>query len=122
MIDASVTIAAAPSHPATGETALVGVLKALPRCQGASEADPHRVQLAYQQLRVTATLAEEAGDWPRAAALMLEAVEPVVTGQAADEAAIGAALDAAVSSEGLAPAPARRAEMLGLLQQLAGLD
>ena len=122
LVNASVTIAAPSSHPVTGETALVGVLKALPRCQSGREADPVRVQLAYQQLQATATLAREVGDWDRAAAVMLKALEPVVSGQAADEASIGAALDAAARSEGLALAPARQAETVALLQQLSRLD
>ena len=125
LLDASVTIAAPSSQPMTGETALVGVLKALPRCQSGRELDPSRRQLAYQQLRATATLAGEVDDLDdrqRAAAVMLKAVKLVVTRQAADEAAIGAALDAAATSEGLALAPARRAEIVALLQQVSSLD
>ena len=46
----------------------------------------------------------------------------MVTRQAVNEAAIGAALDAAATSEGLALAPARRAEIVGLLRQLSRFD
>ena len=48
--DGEVLIAAPQANPVSGESALVGVLKAFPQCQAGTQPDPARVQLAYQQV------------------------------------------------------------------------
>ena len=120
--DGGVLIAAPAANPVTGETALVGVLKAFPQCQGGRAQDPARVRLAYEQVARTVALAGPNGDLTRASATMLTAAQPVILGQAKDDAAIGLALDQAASGQGLAVDPAQRPPTIDFLRRLAGLD
>lgn len=120
--DASVLIAAPPSNPVTGETALVGALKAFPQCQAGQQPDPARVRLAYQQVARTVALAGPDGDLNKASTVLLKAGQDVITGQARDDAAIGAALDAAAASEGFQIPAGQRPETIAFLKQLSGLD
>ena len=120
--DASILIAAPASNPVSGETALVGVLKAFPQCQAGKQPEADRVRLAYEQLAATARLAGEGGDLSKAAAVMLHALQSVIRDQAGDEAAIGAALDVAVAGEGLPMTAVQRSELVSLLQKLGPLD
>ena len=122
VVDGSVVIAAPSMNPVSGETALVGVLKAFPHCQGGQQPEPARVRLAYEQLRATAALAGETEDLTRASAVMLRATQAVVTGQAKDEASIGATVDVTAAGEGMAMSPAHRSELVSFLGRLRDLD
>lgn len=120
--DASVLVAAPAANPVTGETALVGVLRAFPQCQGGKQPEPERVRLAYEQLAQTIALAGEGGDVGKASAVLLRAAQPVVTDQAQDDAAIGTALDAAAAEQDLPINPAKRGELIAFLKKLGGVD
>ena len=120
--DGSVLIAAPASRPLTGETALFGVLKAFPQCQGGQQPDQGRVQLAYEQVTRTADLAGQGGDLTKASNAMLKAAQPAITGQANDDAAVGAALDQAAAGEGLQVPQAHRGEIISFLKKLGSLD
>ncbi len=118
----AVLIAAPPANPVTGETALVGVLKSFAGCPGGRQTDPARARLAYEQVGRTVALAGPDGDLATASNVMFKAAQPVITGQARGGAAIGAALDAAAASEGLALDPAQRAATIDFLGRLGGVD
>ena len=120
--DANILVAAPAANPVTGETALVGVLKAFPQCQAGKQPEPARVALAYEQLAQTVAVAGPDGDLGKASAALLEAAQPVVTGQARDEAAIGGALDRALASQGVSVSPEKRGELIAYLQKVGGVD
>lgn len=120
--DGDVLVAAPSTNPVTGETALVGIFKAFPQCQGAPQPDPARLRLAYEQVARTVALAGPTGDLETAAETMLRAAQPVITGQAQDDATVGAALDEAAAVQGLMIAPAQRAETIAFLKRLGGAD
>ena len=120
--DANVGIAAPQANPVTGETALVGVLKAFPQCQAGTQPDQARVRLAYEQVARTVALAGANGDLTRASAVMLQAAQPVITAQATDDASIGAALDSAAGAQGVQVPAAQRADLVSFLRRLGGLD
>ena len=120
--DGDVLIAAPAGNPVTGESGLVGALKAFPQCQGAGQADPNRVRLAYGQLAATVALAGPTGDLNTASNVILRAAQGVITGRATDEATVGAALDAAAASEGLTLDPAARTLAIANLRGLGGAD
>ena len=120
--DGEVLIAAPQANPVSGESALVGVLKAFPQCQAGAQPDPARVQLAYQQVARAVALAGPNGDLNKASALLLRAAQPVITGQARDDAAIGASLDAAAAEQGLPLDPAQRGATVSFLKELGGVD
>jgi len=120
--DGTVLIAAPAANPVTGETALVGVLKAFPQCQAGRPADPARVALAYEQIARTINLAGSRTDLNTASTVILAAAQPVITGQLQDDAAIGTALDQAAAAQGLPLDPVQRAETVGFLKKLGGLD
>jgi uncharacterized protein YpuA (DUF1002 family) len=120
--DGDVLVAAPSTNPVTGETALVGIFKAFPQCQGAPQPDPARLRLAYEQVARTVALAGPTGDLETAAETMLRAAQPVITGQAQDDATVGAALDEAAAVQGLTIAPAQRAETIAFLKRLGGAD
>ena len=121
-INASLVIAAPAARPVSGEAAVVGVLKMAAACEGGRGADPGRVRLAYEQLKVMVELAGEADDLTPAAAVVLHAAQAVITGQAVDEAAIGAALDRAAAAEGLPLSAAQRSAAASVLRQLRDVD
>jgi uncharacterized protein YpuA (DUF1002 family) len=121
-VEASLAIGALPTQPVSGETALVGVLKASAQCQGGKEADPARVRLAYEQFRIVSGLAQEPDEWARTSAMLLQAARAVITGQAGDEASMAAALDAAAANERVAMNAAQRSEVMALLSELSALD
>ncbi len=120
--DADVVVAAPPSTPMTGETALVGVLKAYPQCHPDQPPQASRLRLAYDQLHATAEIAQLSGAWDKAAAIMLRGAQVAITMHGSDEATLTAAADDAAAVEGLALDPPRRAEIVGVLSRLAGLD
>ena len=120
--DGDVLIAAPTTNPVTGESGLVGALKAFPQCQGGAQPDPSRVRLAYGQLAATVALAGPTGDVGRASNVVLQAAQAVITGKAADDASVGAALDRAATSEGLTLDPAARTGAIANLRGLAGAD
>ena len=120
--DGNVLIAAPQTNPVTGETALVGVLRAFPQCQGGKAPEQARTNLAYEQIARTVALAGPSGDLTRASAALLQAAQPVITGQARDDAAIGTALDAGASAQGIQVSAAQRADLVGFLKKLDGLD
>ncbi len=121
--DGDVLIAAPVGNPVTGESGLVGALKAFPQCQGAGgQADPQRVRLAYGQLAATVALADPTGDLNTASNTILQAAQAVITGKAQDDATVGAALDAAAAAEGLALDPAGRTRAISNLKGLGGVD
>jgi uncharacterized protein YpuA (DUF1002 family) len=109
---ASVTVAAPASKPVSGEAALVGLLKAAATCLG-HPADPRRVQLAYQQLDLLSTLANDSPDLNDASELLLRLLRGAVTGQPADT---------VVEAEGTHLDDRQRAAAMGLLDQLRRLD
>lgn len=120
--DATVLIAAPQANPVTGETALVGVLRAYPQCQGGKQPEQARVNLAYEQIARTVALAGPSGDLTKASTTMLDAAQPVITGQARDDAAVGASLDRAAQMQGIAIPAAQRGDLVGFLKKLGGLD
>lgn len=120
--DAAVIVAAPPSTPMTGETALVGVLKAYPRCHPGQPPQASRLRLAYDQLHTTADIAQQSGAWDTAAAIMLHGAQVAITAHASDDASLAAAADHAAAAEGLALDPPQRSEMVSVLSRLAGLD
>lgn len=120
--DGNVLIAAPQSNPVTGETALAGVLKAFPQCQGGKAPEQARINLAYEQLARTVALAGPSGDLTKASAVVLQATQPVITGQAKDDAAISAALDSAAGAQGLQVPPNQRGDLVVFLKKLGGLD
>lgn len=120
--DGDVLIAAPAGNPVTGESGLVGALKAFPQCQGAGQADPNRVRLAYGQLAATVALAGPTGDLNKASTVILRAAQAVITGKATDEATVGAALDTAAAAEGLTPDPAARTLAIANLRGLGRAD
>lgn len=120
--DADVLIAAPPSNPVSGESALIGALKAFPQCQGGKQPEQARVNLAYEQVARTADLAGESGDLNKASTVLLKAGQPVVTGQAKDDASIGSALDQAATSEGIQVPAAQKPGLVAFLKKLGGVD
>ena len=120
--DATVLIAAPAAKPVTGETALVGVLRAYPQCQAGRQPEQPRVDLAYEQIARTTALAGPGGDLTKAGAAMAQAAQPVITGQARDDVAIDNTLVAALGQQGLEVAPPQRAETVTFLKKLSGLD
>ncbi len=120
--DATVLVAAPQANPVTGETALVGVLRAYPQCQGGKQPEQARVNLAYEQIARTVALAGPSGDLTKASATMLDAAQPVITGQARDDAAVGASLDRAAQAQGIAVPPTQRGDLVTFLTKLGGLD
>jgi len=120
--DGNVLIAGPASHPLTGETALVGALKAFPQCQANKQPDSKRVNLAYQQLARTADLAGDSTDLTPASNVMLKASQSVITGQAKDDASIGAALDKAAAGEGVDVPSDLKPQLVAFMKQLSGLD
>jgi uncharacterized protein YpuA (DUF1002 family) len=119
--DANVVIAAPASNPVTGETALVGVVKSYRQCQAGRDADPARLALAHQQIARTINLAGSRVDLNTASAVLVAAVQPVITGQAKDDAAIGGALDQAAGARGLQLDPAQRTETVAFLKRTGAL-
>jgi RNA polymerase sigma factor (sigma-70 family) len=105
---ASVTVAAPPDKPVSGETAIVGLLKAVPTCLG-RPVDAHRVQLAYQQLDLLTQLDNLDDGSER----LLRMLDDVLSGQAVDQ---------AVQSEAADLNDSQRAAMRALLDQLRELD
>ena len=120
--DASVLIAGPASNPVSGETALVGVFKGLPHCQAGKQPEPDRVRLAYEQLAGMAALTGRSGDLNKASAVILKVAYATITGQARDEASIGAAVDAAAAGENLPVDAAQRSELVSLVKKLGQLD
>jgi len=120
--DGDVLIAAPTANPVTGESGLVGALKAFPQCQGGGQPDPNRVRLAYSQLAATIALAGPTGDVGKASNVVLKAAQAVITGKAADDATVGTALDGAAATEGLTLDPAARTRAIANLRGLAGAD
>jgi uncharacterized protein YpuA (DUF1002 family) len=120
--DAGVTVAAPSSRPMTGETGLVGVLRAYPACHGSEPIPPARLRLAYDELHATGDLAATGAGWDHAAAAVLRATQAVVTSPPVDDAAIGSKLDQALADEGLSPPAEWHAEAVAMLQALAGTD
>ena len=120
--DADVLVAAPTANPVSGETALVGVLKAFPQCQGGKPPEPERVRLAYEQIGRTAALAGPDGDVGKASTVMLKAAQPVITRQARDDGAIEAALNSAAESEGMQIDPVQRPELIAFFKRLGGVD
>ena len=122
MGDATVLVAAPRANPVTGETAHVGVLRAYPQCQNGKQPEQARVNLAYEQIARTVALAGPNGDLTKASATMLDAAQPVITGQARDDAVVGASLDRAAQAQGVAVPATQRGELVGFLTKLGGLD
>jgi len=120
--DGDVLIAAPTTNPVTGESGLVGALKAFPQCQGGGQPDPNRVRLAYSQLAATIALAGPTGDVGKASNVVLRAAQAVITGKATDDLTVGTALDQAAGAEGLTLDPAARTQAIANLKGLAGAD
>lgn len=121
-IEGQVLIAAPSANPVSGETALVGVLKASGLCPGASPVDPARARLAYEQVGRAVALAGPGGNLAAAGNALQQAAQAVIAGRAGDDAAIGAALDTAAAAQGLPLDPAQRGETIAFLKRLGGLD
>jgi uncharacterized protein YpuA (DUF1002 family) len=120
-VDLSAVIAAPSSNPVSGETALVGMLKALPECQDGNQPDEPRVNWIYAQFAAMAAMAETKDDLVKPSVVILKSVRAVTTGQASDEASIEAAISAAAAEEGLPLSMEQRAEAISLLKNLADL-
>jgi RNA polymerase sigma factor (sigma-70 family) len=122
IVDADVVVAAPPSTPMTGETALVGVLKAYPRCDGGDASSPERLRLAYDELHVTADIAQSSGSWDKAAALMLRGSQTAIGAPSPDQLDADTSVDAAATAEGITLTAQQRTDVLSVLNQLATLD
>jgi RNA polymerase sigma-70 factor (ECF subfamily) len=122
VFDASAVVASLPAKPVTGETALVGLLKAAAACRGGQGIDPAAERLVYEQVGVSATLAGATNDFGRAAAALSGAARAVITGEARDGASLGAALDAAATSEDLTLSAAQRSAAVSVLSRLGEGD
>ena len=109
---ASVTVAAPAAKPVSGETALVGLLKAVPTCLG-HPPDPQRVQLAYQHLDLASRIAASSGDMTGAADLLLRMLNDVLTGSSPD---------AVVQREGTGLDDAETSDAIVLIARLRGLE
>lgn len=120
--DASVLVAAPQSNPVSGETALVGVLKAFPQCQGGKRPEQGRIDLAYEQIAQVVSVAGQGGDLTKASSALLKAAQPVITKQAGDDQAVGEALDDALGSEGISVDPEKRGQLIAFLNKLKGVD
>lgn len=120
--DGSITIAAPADKPVTGESALVGVLKAFSVCSAGQPPDSQRVRLAYEQLNATVALAGDTSDLTHASAAFLYALHALVTGEAQDDLALEAALNTATSQEGVPLDDAKRSEIIAFLHELRGVD
>jgi RNA polymerase sigma factor (sigma-70 family) len=120
--DAQVTMAAPSSRSVSGETALVGVIKAYPACSAGRPIDPHRLQLAYEQLQATTSLASDTADMSAASAVVLQVLHAVITGQAQGAQDVAAALSAASSAHGVTLDGTARTTLVDLFEQLRGLD
>ena len=101
----SVTVAAPPDKPVSGETAIVGLLKTVPTCLG-HPADAHRIELAYQELDLLAKL----DDLDSGSEQLLGMLDVVLRGQPPD-----AVVDADLTDS-------QRAAMRSLIDQLRELD
>ena len=120
--DAALVVAAPSGTLMSGETALVGVLRAYAACHPGEALEPDRERLAYDHLGLTARLAAATGAWDRAAAAVLRVTQQVVSSRTPDEASIAAALDQELATEGLPVEPGWRAEAVSVLTQLARVE
>ena len=109
---ASATVAAPSGKPVSGETGLLGLLKSVPTCLG-HPVDPHRVELAYQQLDLLSSLAGNAGDLAAASELLLRMLDEVLRGTPPD---------VVVEREAVGLDDSQRAAAIALLDQLRGLN
>jgi uncharacterized protein YpuA (DUF1002 family) len=120
--DAAVTVAAPSSNPVTGETALVGLLRAYPHCRGGQPLPPERLNLAYTELQLASGLAAANGAWDRAATAMLETTQSVVSAHGMGEADIGVVLDRVLAAEHLMAEPDWRAAATQYFARLAMVE
>ena len=120
--DASAVVAAPAAKPVTGETAMVGMLRAAGRCTGHEPQSATRVSLGYLILGLTSQIGEASGDWPAAASVIAHAVQAVVSGQAHDQAGIASAIDVAAHQAGVSLDPSLRAQLGAKLEPLVGQD
>jgi len=121
VVDAAVVVAAPASSPMTGETALLGVLKAYPHCHAGQPSAPERLRLAYEQLRATAEMAQSNAAWDRAANVMLRGAQVALASPSPDAAALGAAVDEAATAEELVLDAQQRAGTIAVLSRLSRL-
>ena len=115
-------VAAPADKPVTGETAIVGMLRAAGRCTGRQPQESTRVSLAFLVLELTGQVADASGDWSSAATIMAGAMHGVVTGQARDAAGIAAALDAGAAESGVALDGTLRDRLAARLTSLVGQE
>ena len=108
---ASATVAAPSDKPVSGETGVVGLLKSVPTCLG-HPVDPHRVELAYQELDLLSTLAGNSGDLGAASELLLRMLDQVLRGTPPDM---------VVQREAVGLDDGQRAAAIAFLDQLHGL-
>lgn len=120
--DGRVVIAAPPDRPVPGETALVGVLRGFPQCQGGRPLDPARVDLAYKQIAWILALTSPNGNLEQSSNVLLKAEAPIVAGQATDSAAVSNVLDAAAASESVTVDPSMRSALVDFLRAFEHLD
>jgi uncharacterized protein YpuA (DUF1002 family) len=119
LYDASAVVVAPPDKGVSGETAVVGALKALPTCLGGMAPDSHRTQLSYQQLKVTEDIAGSSGsDLSSSSSLLLQLVNDTLSSQPVDDAAI----TTEAASHGITLNDATRTEISQLLAELRQLD
>jgi uncharacterized protein YpuA (DUF1002 family) len=120
--DASAIVAAPAAKPVTGETALVGMLRAAGRCTGQERQSATRVSLGYLILGLTSQVAGASGDWSAAASIIAQGVQAIVTGRARDQAGIDSALDVATRQAGVTLDASLRAQLASKLGPLVGQD
>ncbi|MBV9892646.1 MAG: DUF1002 domain-containing protein [Chloroflexi bacterium] len=122
LYDGSVTVAAPSDISVSGETALVGLMKALPTCVGGASADTQRVRLAYQELAVVSDMAVTNAKLPEASDAFLDVLNAMLSGQAQDASGVGSAIDAAEQAKGLTLDTSSRDQVITYVEQLRGLD
>src|SRR5262249_23755420 len=86
--DTRIVIDAPVSRPTSGASALGGALQAAYACQPFEGYEPHRVNLAYEQMTQAMALGAGLGDPTRAGVLMLKVTQQVLTRRLAGETVI----------------------------------
>ncbi len=120
--DGSVIVAGPSDQAVSGETAVVGLMKAVPTCAGGQPADSRRVGLAYQELALVSAMAGADSGLPGASAAFLDVLNATVSGQAPDTRSVGSALDSAAAGRGITLDDATRDQVVAYFDQLRGLN
>ena len=122
--DATLIVAAPADAPAEGMTALTGIFATAETSPCPSSAsDPNRRRLALEELTLTTEMAAAlGGDAARAAAVVLEVQQAVVSGRSTNPGAIEAAIRAQEEAAEVAIPDEQRARLVDLMARLAAAN